>query len=96
MKVVAEPIQPTVPATAVNPSVRVMFAVVNVEQSIGSLKAMLKEPLTENPLDVFAGLINETVGAVTSGAAPVVKFQAYRVVRAFPAKSLAPVVILAV
>jgi hypothetical protein len=48
------------------------------------------------PVAALTGMVVLTVGAVVSKASPVVKFHTKSTVSALPAKSLAPVVIVAV
>ena len=48
------------------------------------------------PVTVLAGTVALTVGAVVSGTTPVVKLQLMSEASALPARSLAPVLIVAV
>src|ERR1043166_3791007 len=72
------------------------LAVLIVNGSIASLKVALMVWLIGTPVAEFAGTVKLTVGAVVSGVAPVVKLQLKAVNSALPARSLAPVVIVAV
>ena len=63
------PLYDTVPET---PDI-VKVDVVMVEESIDSLNAAVIVVLIETPVAPLAGLTDETVGAVVSGAEPVVK-----------------------
>ena len=63
------------PETAVTPSVRVKFVVVIVKGSISSLKVAEFFLLSATPPAPFTGSVSVTVGAVVSGAVPVVKVQ---------------------
>jgi hypothetical protein len=71
-----------------------------VDGSIASLKVALADWLIPTPVAAFAGTVKLTVGGVTSAAAPVVKVQGFGAkpppASAFPARSVAPAVIVAV
>jgi hypothetical protein len=71
-------------------------AVLIVKGSIGSLKAAVTLWLMATPVAALAGTVAPTVGAVVSRVAPVVKVQTKSVASALPARSLAPVVTVAV
>jgi len=64
--------------------------------SIGSLKVALMVWLIGTAVATLAGTVELTIGAVVSRVAPEVKLQLKPVVSALPARSLAPVVIVAV
>jgi hypothetical protein len=53
----------------------VNIALVSVSASIGSLKLAVTNELIATPAALPAGLVELTVGAVRSGATPVVKLQ---------------------
>src|SRR5207302_1555528 len=83
--------------TAVPPGpVTLKLAVVIVNGSIASLKVALMVWLIGTTVAPLAGTVALTAGAVVSGVAPVVKLQLMSVSSALPARSLAPVVIVAV
>src|SRR5439155_576552 len=87
----------TVPATAVSPGpVSKKLVVPMVAGSIASLKAAVMVWLIATPVSASAGRMALTVGEVVSGVGPVVKLQIMSVLSALPARSLAPVLILAV
>lgn len=69
---------------------------VTVSGLIVSLKVAVTTELTEVPVASFAGTVALTVGGVVSGRAPVVHFQTKLLARGLPARSLAPVVMVAV
>ena len=71
-------------------------AVVSVSGFIGSLKLAVINVLIATPVVFATGLVELTVGAVMSGAAPVVKLQLTAVSMALAATSLTSVVISAV
>lgn len=71
-------------------------AAVTVAESIGSLKVAVIAEESDTPVAPLTGLVAVTVGGVVSGAAPVVKVQTRAAVMGFPAKSLMPVVSVAV
>src|SRR5439155_537880 len=86
-----------VPVTAVPPGpVTLKLAVVIVKGSIASLKVALMVWLIGTAVAPLAGTVALTVGGVVSGVAPVVKLQPKSVASALPARSLAPVVTVAV
>src|SRR6185369_7304777 len=76
--------------------VNLKLAVLVVAGSIASLKVALMVWLIATPAAALAGTVRVTVGAVVSWAAPVVKLQLISVASALPARSLAPVVTVAV
>ena len=85
------------PITVVVPCFKVKVAVVIVKGFIALLKVAAMFPPIATPVAAFAGTVVElTVGAVVSGVVPVVKLQTKAVASALPARSLAPVVIVAV
>ena len=84
------------PATGVVPCFKVKVLVLIVDASIASLNVLAICPLRPTPLAVLAGTVALTVGAVVSGATPVVKLQTKSAASALPARSLAPGLILAV
>jgi hypothetical protein len=61
-----------------------------------SLKTAVTDVLVGTSISLFAGLVEVTVGAIRSAAAPVVKLHVFAAAIALPAASLAPVVIIAV
>jgi hypothetical protein len=63
---------------------------------MGSLKLAVTNELIATPTALAAGLVELTVGCVTSGATPVVKLQVNAVARLLPAASCALVPICAV
>src|SRR5437867_1257994 len=67
-----------------------------VSAAIANPKAPAKAAVTPVSLTVSGGTVRLTVGAVVLGVAPVVKLQLKSVASALPARSLAPVVIVAV
>ncbi len=95
-KVATAFVEVTVPETGVAPCVKVKFAAVIVAGSTASLKVAAMLLLTTTPVAVLAGSVELTVGAVVSAVAPVVKFHVLLTANALPAKSLTPVVIVAV
>ena len=84
------------PETAVVPCFKVKVTVVIVKGSIASLKVAVTALLMVTPVAALAGTVELTVGAVVSGVAPVVKVHTLLTASALPAKSLDPVVIVAV
>ena len=88
----------TVPVTAAPPVVvaSVKLAVVIVELVIASEKVADTEEVVATPVAALAGDVEETVGGVVSGAAPVVNCQEKLPVRGLLAASLAAVVMVAV
>src|SRR5881396_2268799 len=76
--------------------VTLKLAVLIVNGSIGSLKVALMVWLIGTAVAPLAGTVELTDGAVVSRVAPVVKLQLKPVASALPARSLAPVVIVAV
>ena len=75
------------------PSLTVNVFVLMVEDCITSLNVAVMILLIATPVAPLAGLVEMTVGAIKS---PVLKPQVWSKAIAFPAKSLTPVVILAV
>jgi hypothetical protein len=73
----------------------VKLAVVLVSGSIGSLKLAVMSVLIATPVAFASGAVELTVGAVVSGATPVVKVQVKALASALPATSLTSVVIRA-
>ena len=69
---------------------------VSVSAFMGSLKLAVMTVLIETAVAPATGLVELTVGAVTSGATPVVKLQLNAAMMALPAASCAPVPIRAV
>ena len=87
----------TMPDTGVAPGPRsVNVAAVSVAAFIGSLNVALIGVLTGTPTAVSAGTVEVTVGAVVSGAVPVVKVHVRFIARPLPATSFEPVVTVAV
>src|SRR5438309_1408082 len=76
--------------------VTLKLAVLIVKGSIASLKVALMVGLIATAEATLAGTVALTVGGVVSGVAPVVKLQLKFAASALPARSLAPVVIVAV
>ena len=74
----------------------VKSAVVMVSGSIDSLNVAATVLLSATLVWRSAGLVEVTVGAVVSAVAPVVKVQTKLLASGLPARSLAPVVIVAV
>ena len=77
-------------------TVRMNEAVVNVMGFIASEKFAVMTRLNATPTDAAVGSTESTVGAVVSGAIPVVKLHETLLPSAFPAKSFAPVLTVAV
>ena len=75
---------------------KVKVEAVMVSGSTGSLKTAIKAEEGEVFAAPLAGVVALTVGRVVSGAAPVVKVQLKLVCNALPARSLMPVVKVAV
>ena len=96
VKVAIGPTRVTAPETGVVPCFKVKVAVVIVNGSIASLKVAAIPWLIGTPVAAFAGSVELTVGAVMSGVAPVAKLHTKSLANALPARSLAPVVIVAV
>lgn len=88
----------TTPVTAVPPVVatREKVAVFSVELVIASENVADTEEFVATPIAAFAGDVVDTVGGVLSALAPVVKLQVKLAASALPARSRAPVVIVAV
>src|SRR6185369_862614 len=82
--------------TAVVPCFKVKVTGVVVKGSIASLKVAAIFWLMATPVAAFAGTVKLTVGAVVSRVAPVVKLQTKLFASALPARSLLPVVTVAV
>src|SRR6185369_4775570 len=72
------------------------LAVLIVRGSIASLKVALMVWLTGTAVAPSSGTVELTAGGVVSGVAPVVKLQPKLVESALPARSMAPVVTVAV
>jgi len=89
-------VEVTVPETGVAPCVKVKVAAVIVAGSIASLKVAAMFPLTTTLVAVLAGSVELTVGAVVSAVVPVVKLHVLLTANGLPARSLTPVVIVAV
>src|SRR5213082_37879 len=87
---------PTVPVTVPPGPVNLKLAVLIVKGSIASLKVALMVWLIGTAVAALAGTVTLTVGAVVSGVAPVVKLQLKSAASALPARSLAPVLTVAV
>jgi hypothetical protein len=96
LKVAVTPAWVTTPVTDVAPCFSLKVAVVIVRGSIASLKAAAMFPPIAAPVAAFTGTVKLTVGAVLSTDASVVKLQTKSAARALPARSAAPVVIVAV
>src|SRR5687767_5840026 len=78
------------------PRRRVIVVVLIVEASIASLNVARTFSLTDTPVAASAGAVELTVGGVVSAGVPVVKVHTTSLGSALPARSRAPVVILAV
>src|SRR5437016_6229490 len=76
--------------------VTLKLAVLIVKGSIASLKVALMVWLIATAVAPLAGTVAVTAGGVVSKVAPVVKLQLKSVASAVPARSLAPVVTVAV
>src|SRR5207253_200830 len=76
--------------------VTLKLAVLIVKGSIASLKVALMVWLIATARSAVAGTVALTSGRVVSGVTPVVKLQLKSVASALPARSLAPVVTVAV
>src|SRR5260221_14384104 len=63
---------------------------------IASLKVAWMAAVPPTPVAAGSGSVDATVGAVVSAVAPVVKVHAWPAASALPARSLAPVVMVAV
>jgi hypothetical protein len=86
----------TVPVTGEIPRSTRKLAGVTVAGLSGSLKVAIITAFTETLVAASAGTVVVTVGGVMSGAAPVVNDHTYPSSNALPARSSAPVVIVAV
>ena len=76
VKVAVVPLTFTVPVTEAPPVfASVKLVVVSVELVIGSEKLADTEEFSVTPVALFAGEVEDTVGGVVSGAAPVVNCQ---------------------
>jgi hypothetical protein len=95
-KVATLPEEVKVAKTAVVPCFNVKLAWVIVEGSIASLKVAVMFLLTTTPVAVSAGSVELTVGGVVSPVVPVVKLHVLLTAIVLPARSLTPVVIVAV
>ena len=91
------PVIVTVPATAAPPAVgtRVNVVVFSVDVVIGSENVTSTGSDRETAIAPDAGVVEVTVGGVTSGAAPVVNVQLKFAASALPAASFTAVVIVA-
>jgi hypothetical protein len=90
-------LQVTVPVTLVVPGpASVKVNVLIVAGSIPVLKVALTAWLMFTPVAALSGAVEVTVGAVAFEVVPVVNVQAKVLASALPARSLAPVVIVAV
>jgi hypothetical protein len=69
---------------------------VNVDAVISSLKVAVIAAFTEMFVALFAGVVEETVGGVASAAAPVVNDHVLSLGIALPARSVTPLVTVAV
>ena len=88
-----------VPVTAMLPAavgLNEKVAVVTVAGSIGSLKVAVTAEESATPAAPLVGFVAVTMGGVVSGTAPVVKVHTRLLASGFPAKSLMPVVSVAV
>ena len=74
----------------------VKVLVVMVSGSMALLNVAFSLLLTATKVAPLTGLVEVTVGGVVSGVAPVVKVHAKLLASALPARSLAPVVMVAV
>ena len=95
-KVAVMPVRDTKPDTNVVPCSTLIVVVVMVEASMATLKVAAIFWLKGTPVAALAGSVELTVGGVMTAAAPVVKLQTKLFARAFPARSLTPVEIVAV
>jgi hypothetical protein len=82
-----------VPSAAV---ARLKLVVFSVELVIGSEKVAETDELIATLVEAFAGEVNDTIGGVVSGVAPVVKVQVKLPANGLPARSWAAVVSVAV
>lgn len=80
----------TAPEIEIVPFFRVKVAEFTVDAVKVSLKVAVTAWFSPAPVDVSAGLTDETVGGVISGAAPVVNVHVYVAAIALPNKSLTP------
>ncbi|GMU35412.1 MAG: hypothetical protein AMXMBFR20_32840 [Planctomycetia bacterium] len=76
--------------------VKITVATVMVEGSIASVKVAVKVVLIATPVAALTGNVELTMGAVVSAAVPVEKLHTKLLASALPAKSFAPIVIVAV
>jgi hypothetical protein len=74
----------------------VILLVLIVEESISSLKVIVRSLDIEISVAPLEGEVDEIVGAVVSGTEDVVKFRLELDAKAFPDVSLTPVVIVTV
>jgi hypothetical protein len=85
------------PAIEVGPGpVNVKVKALSVEGSIALLNVALIPALGATEIAPLPGVVEVTTGAVLFGPTPVVKVQVKATANAFPARSVAPVVIVAV
>lgn len=96
LKVAVAPLKETVPGTVELPFFSVNVAVFTDNESIASLKLAVTEAFSTTPVAPAAGETEPTVGGVLSTAAAVVKVHEEFDAMVFPARSLTPVVIVAV
>ncbi|GAB4241594.1 MAG: hypothetical protein OHK0028_20140 [Deltaproteobacteria bacterium] len=94
--VAVDPLTETVPGTEAPPFFNVKVAVVTEAERTGSLKVAVTGTFTVTFEEPSAGEVESTVGGVVSAAAAVVKVQLVPEASALPARSLMPVVTLAV
>src|SRR5262245_56220198 len=80
----------------VEPCIRMKVVVLIVDASIGSLKLAVIAGSSRTFVASLAGPVARRIGAVVSGATPVVKVQLTSEVSVLPARSLTPVLIEAV
>ena len=84
------------PETSDIPRLKVKVAVLTVKGSIASLNVAARFLPSRTSVAPFAGTVKVTIGAVVSGVAPVVKVHTWSLASGLPARSRAPVVIVAV
>ena len=94
MNVAVGPLSVTFPDTGAPSPVRRKVA--SLRFVTGSVKLAVTDVPTGTPVAPSTGVVEETVGGVVSDAWFVVKVQVQSVARGFPAKSLTPVVTMAV
>jgi hypothetical protein len=96
MNVAVVPLYVTVPEMGVEPFIRVKVDALTVDVVKVSLKVAVIGPLSPAPVVESVGLVDETVGGVISGAAPVVNDHEKFEPITLPSTSLTPDVIVAV